>query len=166
MSEYKVRVNGKEYIVRILGEKEGKIEVEVEGTRLSVSVEAFTQSRAEKNETIRREAPSASQLTPPVQTPEVSAQAAVPKTPSPITTVPSSQPAPPVGGVVLNRVPGKVKEIKVAEGQRVEAGQTVVVIESMKMDIEIRSNRSGIVKAIYVKPGQFAQKEAPLLLVE
>jgi Acetyl/propionyl-CoA carboxylase, alpha subunit len=39
-------------------------------------------------------------------------------------------------------------------------------MESMKMEIEVKANKDGIVKAIYVKPGQFVAQGAPLILIE
>jgi len=43
---------------------------------------------------------------------------------------------------------GVVKEIKAAEGRKVEAGEVVIVMEAMKMDIDINAQASGTVQEI------------------
>ena len=50
--------------------------------------------------------------------------------------------------------PGNVWQWRVAEGDHVEIGQTLVVIESMKMEISIAATARGIVKSLLVKSGQ------------
>jgi urea carboxylase len=50
--------------------------------------------------------------------------------------------------------PGNVWQWRVAEGDHVEIGQTLVVIESMKMEISIAATARGIVQSLLVKPGQ------------
>jgi urea carboxylase len=50
--------------------------------------------------------------------------------------------------------PGNVWKILVGLGERVEPGQTLAIIESMKMEIAITATESGIVRAVTVEPGQ------------
>ncbi len=62
---------------------------------------------------------------------------------------------PPTGdGRIKAPIPGQISEILVAEGQEVEAGQALMVLEAMKMENEIRAPRSGRVKDIHVTFGQ------------
>jgi biotin carboxyl carrier protein len=51
-------------------------------------------------------------------------------------------------------MPGRVVAVLVEEGQRVEAGRGVVVLEAMKMQNEIRCEVSGVVAKLHVRPGQ------------
>ncbi len=51
-------------------------------------------------------------------------------------------------------MPGKVIRILVQAGDRVEAGQGLLVVEAMKMQNEIRSPKSGIMERLHVKEGQ------------
>jgi len=67
------------------------------------------------------------------------------------------------GGVVKAPMPGLVLRLEVEVGQRVEAGAGVVVLEAMKMENEIKSAGSGIVKTIHVSAGEAVDKGAPLL---
>jgi biotin carboxyl carrier protein len=59
---------------------------------------------------------------------------------------------------------GLVVEVFVQEGAEVEKNQTLVVLESMKMQMQLRSPRSGKVRQVTVKPGNQVEKGA--LLVE
>jgi biotin carboxyl carrier protein len=51
-------------------------------------------------------------------------------------------------------MPGKVVRILTKAGEKIEAGQSVVVVEAMKMQNEIRSQKSGTVEKLAVAEGQ------------
>jgi len=55
---------------------------------------------------------------------------------------------------VVAPMPGKIVRVLVKEGEPVEAGQGLLVVEAMKMQNEIRAPKSGIVEKIQVKEGQ------------
>jgi acetyl-CoA carboxylase biotin carboxyl carrier protein len=61
---------------------------------------------------------------------------------------------------------GTVFQILVAEGETVEKGQTVVLLESMKMEIPIEAEMSGKVKEILVAEGDFVNEGDGLLALE
>ena len=63
-------------------------------------------------------------------------------------------------------MPGKVIAILIAEGDLVEKGQGLVIVEAMKMENEVRSPIAGAVKEIKVKPGDTVEGGATLLFVE
>jgi biotin carboxyl carrier protein len=50
-------------------------------------------------------------------------------------------------------IPGLVVKVLVAEGDEVAAGQTLVILEAMKMENELRAPRSGVIATIKAKPG-------------
>ena len=66
-------------------------------------------------------------------------------------------------GDVLAPMPGAVLEVLVAEGDRVESNQTVVIMESMKMELVITASRSGVVHRVAVQPGQQVERGMRLL---
>ena len=66
-------------------------------------------------------------------------------------------------GDVLAPMPGAVLEILVAEGDRVEQNQTVMIMESMKMELVITASRSGVVRRISVQPGDQVDRGMRLL---
>ena len=57
-------------------------------------------------------------------------------------------------GGLKTQMPGKVIKIPVSAGDEVVKGQTVIVLEAMKMENEIKASYDGVVKDIYVKEGQ------------
>jgi len=63
-------------------------------------------------------------------------------------------------------MPGKVIAILVAEGDAVEKGQGLVIVEAIKMENEVRSPIAGEVKEIKVKHGDTVEGGAALLVVE
>ena len=64
---------------------------------------------------------------------------------------------------VLAPMPGAVLEVLVSEGDRVEQNQTVVLMESMKMELVITASRSGIVRRVAVEAGQQVDRGMRLL---
>ncbi len=63
-------------------------------------------------------------------------------------------------------MPGKIIALLVAEGDAVEKGQGLVIVEAMKMENEVHSPITGTVKEIKVKPGDTVEGGAVLLIVE
>ena len=63
-------------------------------------------------------------------------------------------------------LPGVVTEIKVAVGDEVKVGDTVVVLEAMKMANNIEAEKDGKVTAICVKQGESVLEDSPLVVVE
>jgi biotin carboxyl carrier protein len=71
------------------------------------------------------------------------------------------------GKVLTAPLPGVVLEVFVKPGEKVEAGQVLLVIEAMKMKNSIRSVRDGTIAAVHVTAGQtVAHKQALLEFVE
>ena len=62
-------------------------------------------------------------------------------------------------------MPGRVVEIRVEPGDRVEAGQVLLVLEAMKMQNEIRAGASGIVARCAVEAGEAVDGGALMLVV-
>ena len=56
-------------------------------------------------------------------------------------------------GGLRTQMPGKVIKVFVQQGDKVEIGQTLVILEAMKMENEIKANISGLVEKVYVKVG-------------
>ncbi len=68
-------------------------------------------------------------------------------------------------GAVLSPMPGTVIRYAVKEGERVEAGATVVVVEAMKMENRLPAPRAGTVRDIRFKPGDRVARNAVLLTI-
>ncbi len=69
-------------------------------------------------------------------------------------------------GDVTPPMPGKVVKILVSEGQPVEQGQTVAIVEAMKMENEIHAPIEGIVKKVFAKPGDQVNPDEAILRIE
>ncbi len=63
-------------------------------------------------------------------------------------------------------MPGMVMTVAVVEGQHVEAGAALVVLEAMKMENELRAPAAAVVKEVRVKPGQAVEKGQVLVEFE
>lgn len=62
-------------------------------------------------------------------------------------------------------MPGLVVHIPVEEDQQVEKGQVLLILESMKMQNELKSPRAGKVSRVRVKPGESVEQKATLLSI-
>ena len=60
-------------------------------------------------------------------------------------------------------ITGTVWKIEVKVGDAVSEGQTVVILESMKMEMPVEATASGTVAAILIKEGQSVEEGAPLI---
>ncbi len=78
----------------------------------------------------------------------------------------SIRPKPTKEGDVTTPVPGKVTSIKVKEGDKVEEGDTVLVVEAMKMENEVHTPITGVVKKIYIKVGDSVNPDETLMEIE
>ncbi|WP_155897121.1 biotin/lipoyl-containing protein, partial [Bacteriovorax sp. BSW11_IV] len=56
-------------------------------------------------------------------------------------------------GELMTQMPGKIVKISVNVGDTVVKGQTLVILEAMKMENEIKAGIDGVVKAIHIKEG-------------
>ncbi len=69
------------------------------------------------------------------------------------------------GGVLASPMPGKVVKVLVAQGEAVQEGQTLVVMEAMKMQNELKSKLTGTVATIHVQEGATVETGSPLITV-
>ena len=67
------------------------------------------------------------------------------------------------GKAVRSPMPGLVISIAMTEGQEVKAGETLAVIEAMKMQNILRAERDGVIKTIAVKPGDSVAADAVIM---
>jgi biotin carboxyl carrier protein len=69
-------------------------------------------------------------------------------------------------GELTAPMPGQVRAVNISEGDTVTKGQTLLVLEAMKMEIRIHAPQDGAVKKLFVKQGQTVEREQILLSVE
>jgi acetyl/propionyl-CoA carboxylase alpha subunit len=63
-------------------------------------------------------------------------------------------------------MPGVIRGVNVGEGESVTKGQTLMVLEAMKMEIRIQAPFDGVVKSLAVKVGQTVEREQILIVLE
>ena len=72
----------------------------------------------------------------------------------------------PSGDVASAPMPGTLIRVGVAPGEAVSAGQTLVIIESMKMESEITAVRDGVVERVFLEIGETFDRGAALVALE
>ena len=63
-------------------------------------------------------------------------------------------------------MPGQVRAVNVTQGDPVTKGQTLLVLEAMKMEIRIQAPRDGKVAKLFVQQGQTVEREQMLIEIE
>ena len=146
MKEYKYKINGNLYNV-VIGDIEDNIaHVEVNGTHYTVEME---------------KKPKAAPAPKPVVRPAAKPAAA------PAAAAPVAKPA--AGGGksgVKSPLPGVILDIKVKEGDEVKKGQTIIILEAMKMENSINADKDGKVTAINVSKGESVLEGTDLVIIE
>ncbi len=150
MNTYKYKVKGVNYEVEI-AEVEGNIaKVNVNGIPFELELEKPI--NAAKHPSIAR---------PKVEAPRPAAAAAA----APAAPAPQPAAATGAGNAIKAPLPGTVTEIKVQVGQQVNIGDTVLVLEAMKMQNNIESDYAGQVTSIVVKQGETVMEGAVMLTI-
>ena len=67
---------------------------------------------------------------------------------------------------VMAPMPGKIVRVVVAPGAKVAAGESLLVMEAMKMENEIRAPRAGRIREVVVREGQAVEQGALLIVLE
>ena len=145
MKEYKYKINGNLYNV-VIGDIEDNIaHVEVNGTHYTVEMEKKP-----------KEAPAPKPVVRPVAKPAAA--------PAPA-SAPASKPAAAKSGV-KSPLPGVILDIEVKEGDEVKKGQTIIILEAMKMENSINADKDGKVTAINVSKGESVLEGTDLVIIE
>lgn len=142
MKEYKYTINGNKYAVTIEN-IEGNI------AKVKVNGENYTVEMPEEEESDK---------------PKTTIRPAQPATQAPTAAAPEKKPA--SRDAVKAPLPGVITEIRVNVGDEVKKGDTIVVLEAMKMANNLEAESDGKVSAIYVNAGQSVMEGDPLVLIE
>lgn len=97
------------------------------------------------------------------------AAAAAPAAPAaPVAAAPAAAPAADAlaaGEVITSPMPGNILKINVTQGQKVNEGDVLIVLEAMKMENEISATKSGTVAQINVTKGAVVETGTPLVVI-
>ena len=89
--------------------------------------------------------------------------AAAPAAPAPAAAAPAAALA--AGEVIKSPMPGNILKINVTQGQRVEEGDVLLILEAMKMENEVVATKSGTVAQIVVSSGNVVETGSPLVVI-
>ena len=156
MGKYNFRINGHDYQVDVNSVEGGIADVTVNGTDYKVELADAVPAPAQQTV---RPAPQAVSTGAPAVTPQATAPA-----PQAAQTTTASAPQG-KGEVVTAPLPGVILDIKVKVGDAVKAGQTVAVLEAMKMENEIESTASGTVTAVNAGKGDSVLEGAAIITI-
>jgi pyruvate carboxylase subunit B len=78
-------------------------------------------------------------------------------------TIAGRRPKPTSEGHIATSMPGNIVDVLVKVGERVEAGQPILVTEAMKMETEVQSPIAGVVKEIYAQKGDAVSPQETLV---
>ena len=86
---------------------------------------------------------------------------------APVAAAPAAAPSAGMaaGEVVKSPMPGNILKINVAQGQSVNEGDVLIILEAMKMENEIVATKSGSVTQIIVSKGAVVETGAPLVVI-
>lgn len=144
MKEYKYTINGNKYEVTITGIEDNIANVVVNGEEYKVEMEKEPEPQKKK-----------------VVVKPVAPQPTATQAPTPGSNVRVN-----MNNAVKAPLPGVITEIKVAVGDEVKAGDTVVVLEAMKMANNLDTEKGGKVTAILVQEGESVMEDTPLVVIE
>ena len=144
MKEYKYTINGTKYEVAIGDIEDCKVVVTVNGEEYQVEMEK--PAEPEKKKPVLGKPAAAAPAEGEEQTAD---KAAVNK-----------------NNAIKAPLPGVITDIKVAVGDEVQAGDTVIVLEAMKMANALQAEKAGKVTAICVKIGESVMEDDALVVIE
>lgn len=145
MKEFTFKLNGAEYKCAVEELEAGKTNVTVNGKVYEVETEAAAKPAVAKPAAAPAPKPAAAPAAPKAEAPKA---------------------APVAGGVqVKSPLPGSVIKVMVSEGQAVKKGDTLLTLESMKMENPILADQDGTVKQVAVTPGQNVMQDDLLIVL-
>ncbi|MBQ3998853.1 MAG: biotin/lipoyl-binding protein [Paludibacteraceae bacterium] len=150
MKEFTFKINGAEYKCAVEEIEAGKTNVTVNGKVYTVETEAAA-------------APAPKPAAKPAPAPAAPKPAAAPAAPKAEAPKPAAVPA--AGVQVKSPLPGSVIKVLVSEGQAVKKGDTLLTLESMKMENAIMAEADGTVKQIAVTAGQNVMQDDLLIVL-
>lgn len=154
MKDYSLKINGNQYDISIdnINAESTLANVIVNGVAYEVEIAGEEASRSKKPQV--------------VPTPKGTNLSVTPTTAAPSAPKAARPAAGGAGFSVKSPLPGTVVKVNVKEGDRVSAGQTLVVLEAMKMENNIDADRGGVVKQILVQQGGTVMEGDTLLVIE
>lgn len=145
MRKFKFKINGHDYDVEIKNVDDNVAELEVNGTPYTVEVDKALETS---------------------KTPKLVRSAAVPSTDAHPSVAKTSAPQDPkTSGAVKSPLPGVILDINVKVGDKVKMGQKLLLLEAMKMENVIESDKEGTVVSVAVSKGDSVMEGDVLITI-
>ena len=146
MKKFKFSIDNNPFEVSVTELENGQIDVEVNGSNYIVTID---------REQPKTAAPKVAPKAAPAAAPKAAAPVAAPKAPA-AAPVAAPAPAASTGAVktVKSQLPGSVTKLVMEVGQAVKKGDTVMMIEAMKMENEIKAECDGTIAKFHVEAGK------------
>jgi len=146
MKEYKYKINGMKFNVEVGDVEDNHVDVVVNGSHYNVELE-------KENKAVTK-----------INTGKKTAGAA-PKTTSgeKVISKPATSAGP--GNAIKAPLPGTITSFKVKEGDSVKPGDTVCLLEAMKMENDVKANAAGTVQKILVSVGDSVLEGNDIMII-
>ncbi len=144
MKDFKFKINGNEYSVHIANVEGNIAEVEVNGTPYKVEIDKELKQ---------------------TKTPKLVRAEAIPTTDSHPSVAKTSSPGSATSGSIKSPLPGVILEVHVKPGDHVKVGQKLLVLEAMKMENNIDSDKEGKVIDVKVHKGDSVLEGDVLIII-
>ena len=145
MSEYVLRIGSREYRAKVEELTAEKATIAVDGTTYEVDLVEIAR-RTASPAAVQRPAPRPAAVAAPQ-------------------AVPATRPSEEAPGAVTAPLPGLVLRLEVKEGDSVQAGQPLLVMEAMKMENVVPAPYHGTVRQVFVSEGDSVAEGDPLVEV-
>lgn len=139
MKTYKMKINGNEYEVAVERKSAETAQVTLNGVAYVVDVDTHYKKVNKP-------------LLQPVPT-------SITSSPAPV------RPSSAAAGDIKSPLPGSILDVYVKEGDSVQVGQKLMMLEAMKMENNIEAEAAGVVKKIYVSKGNTVLEGDPLISI-
>ena len=145
MKTFKFKINGNQYETAVVNVDDNIAEIEINGTTYKVEVDKELKST------------KTPKLVRPVAVPSTDAHPSVAKT--------SSPDGPKGTGTIKPPLPGVILEVLVREGDSVSIGQKLLVLEAMKMENNIESDKAGKIISLPKRKGDNVMEGDVLIVI-
>ena len=144
MKDFKFKINGNEYSVHIANVEGNIAEVEVNGTPYKVEIDKELKQ---------------------TKTPKLVRAEAIPTTDSHPSVAKTTSPGSATSGSIKSPLPGVILDVHVKPGDMVKVGQRLLMLEAMKMENNIDSDKEGKVIDVKVRKGDSVLEGDVLIII-
>ncbi|HRN48364.1 MAG TPA: biotin/lipoyl-binding protein [Niabella sp.] len=145
MKTYKLKIKGKDYTVDVLDVEDFSATVKVNGVLYDVEIDQHLKT---------------------TKTPKLVRAMVSPSTDVEVSTAKTAKPDAVKSRTIKSPLPGKILDIFIKPGDKIKVGQTLLILEAMKMENNINADKEGMVKAINIQRNDAVMEGDVLIEIE